>query len=207
MYAANLCGVSGRTTLLRIIDPQCASITWGASALHHFLIAGIRPDSTPNPSAARFHCTNALQGNFPGGIRIDARIGPSGWGDWGPLSRIASLSVASSQRAAPHSVKRSVAPVRAPVRCLRPTSLRVSAGETCASSIYRGGVLNAQMARRWRTLGEFIGRFSRRPRAMLVIQSTHFCERDPHSKRVVAVSAIRRETDDRVAYFRVVGLG
>jgi hypothetical protein len=60
MYAADLCGVSGRTPLLRRIDPQCASITLGASALHHLLITGIRPGSTPNPAAARFHCTYSL---------------------------------------------------------------------------------------------------------------------------------------------------
>jgi hypothetical protein len=42
---------------------------------------------------------------------------------------------------------------------------------------------------------------------MLVVQPLYFRERDSHSDSVVAVSAIKRETDERVAYFRAVGLG
>jgi hypothetical protein len=53
-------------------------------------------------------------------------------------------------------------------------------------------------------LGEFVWWFSRHPISMLVVQPIHLCERDSHSDSVVAVSAIKREKDDCVAYFRVV---
>jgi hypothetical protein len=36
---------------------------------------------------------------------------------------------------------------------------------------------------------------------MLVVQPSYFRERDSHSDHIVAVSAIKRETDERVAYF------
>jgi hypothetical protein len=39
---------------------------------------------------------------------------------------------------------------------------------------------------------------------MLVVQPFYLCERDSHSDRVVAVSAIKREKDDCGAYFQVV---
>ena len=42
---------------------------------------------------------------------------------------------------------------------------------------------------------------------MLSVQPFQLCERDPHSKRVVAVSAIKREKDDRGSYFPAVFLG
>jgi hypothetical protein len=42
---------------------------------------------------------------------------------------------------------------------------------------------------------------------MLSVQPVHLCERDPHSIRVVVLNANKRETDERVTYFRVVGLG
>jgi hypothetical protein len=42
---------------------------------------------------------------------------------------------------------------------------------------------------------------------MLVVQSIYFCERDSHSDSVVAVSAIKREKNERVPYFPVVGVG
>jgi len=42
---------------------------------------------------------------------------------------------------------------------------------------------------------------------MHFVQPIHLRERDPHSNRVVAVSAIKREKDDRGAYFRSVLLG
>jgi hypothetical protein len=42
---------------------------------------------------------------------------------------------------------------------------------------------------------------------MLSVQPIHLRERDPHSKRVVVVSAIKREKDYRIAYFSVVVLG
>ena len=41
--------------------------------------------------------------------------------------------------------------------------------------------------------------------AMLFVQPVHLCERDSHSGRVVVFNAIKRETDERVAYFRSVG--
>jgi hypothetical protein len=42
---------------------------------------------------------------------------------------------------------------------------------------------------------------------MLVVQPIYFRERDSHSDRIVAVSAIKRKTDERVAYFRAVSIG
>jgi hypothetical protein len=42
---------------------------------------------------------------------------------------------------------------------------------------------------------------------MLSVQLIHLCERDPHSARVVVLHANKRETDERVTYFRVVILG
>jgi hypothetical protein len=42
---------------------------------------------------------------------------------------------------------------------------------------------------------------------MLVVQSIYFCERDSHSDSVVAVSAIKREKNERVPYFPVVSVG
>jgi hypothetical protein len=42
---------------------------------------------------------------------------------------------------------------------------------------------------------------------MLVVQPIYFCKRDLHSDSVVAVSAIKREKDERVPYFPVVGVG
>jgi hypothetical protein len=37
--------------------------------------------------------------------------------------------------------------------------------------------------------------------AMLVVQPIYLCERDSHSDRVVIVNTIKRETDERIAYF------
>jgi hypothetical protein len=42
---------------------------------------------------------------------------------------------------------------------------------------------------------------------MSFVQPAHLRERDPHSDYVVAVNASKRETDERVAYFRTVGIG
>jgi hypothetical protein len=42
---------------------------------------------------------------------------------------------------------------------------------------------------------------------MLSVQLIHLCERDPHLNRVVVVNANKRETDERISYFRVVDLG
>jgi hypothetical protein len=52
-----------------------------------------------------------------------------------------------------------------------------------------------------------VGVFSRRPRAMLSVQPIHLCEREPHSVSVAVVKASKRETDERVTYFRAVVLG
>jgi hypothetical protein len=62
-------------------------------------------------------------------------------------------------------------------------------------------------SQRTRTLGEFVWRFSRRPKAMLSVQPIRLRERDPHSNRVVVVSAIKREKDYRGSYFSAVVLG
>ena len=42
---------------------------------------------------------------------------------------------------------------------------------------------------------------------MLSVQLIHLCERDPHSGRVVVPYADKRETDERVTYFRAIVLG
>jgi hypothetical protein len=42
---------------------------------------------------------------------------------------------------------------------------------------------------------------------MLVVEPIYLRERDSHSDRIVAVSAIKRKKDERVAYFRAVSLG
>jgi hypothetical protein len=42
---------------------------------------------------------------------------------------------------------------------------------------------------------------------MLFVQPVHLCERNSHSGRIVVFNAIKRETDERVAYFRAVGVG
>jgi hypothetical protein len=42
---------------------------------------------------------------------------------------------------------------------------------------------------------------------MLFVQPVHLSERDSHSGRIVVFNAIKREKDERVAYFRVVGVG
>jgi hypothetical protein len=57
------------------------------------------------------------------------------------------------------------------------------------------------------SFGEFVGRFSLWPIAMHSVQLIHLCERGPHPDRVVVLHANKRETDERVTYFRAIGLG